>query len=54
MAKMTVIWLGHRYFGGRKKDTDMVWTVGKGGDLEQARGREGHDAVVEKVEWKDL
>ena len=52
VAKIT--WLGHSCFGGRKKDMDVVWTAGKGGDLEQVRGREGDDAVDEKVEWKDL
>lgn len=54
MAKMRMTWLGHSACGGRKKDMDVVWTAGKGGNLEQARGREGDDAVVEKVGWKDL
>lgn len=35
---------------------DVVWTAGKGGHLEQVRGRGGggDNAVAEKVEWKDL
>lgn len=44
-------WLGHSSVAGRKKDRDVVWTAGKGGDLEKVGGREGSDGVVEKVLW---
>lgn len=54
VAKMRITWLGHSCFGGRKEGVDVVCTAGKGGDLEQVRGSEGDDAVVEKAECKDL
>jgi len=41
VAKMRMTWLGHSCSGGRKGDMDVVWTAGRGGDLEQVRGREG-------------
>lgn len=44
-------WLGHSCVAGRKEDRGVVWTAGKGGDLEQVGGRESGDDVVEKVLW---
>lgn len=43
---------GSQLVAGRKKDRDVVWTAGKGGDLERVGGREGNDDLVEKVLWK--
>lgn len=34
VAKMRTTWPGHSSVAGRKKDRDVVWTAGKGGDLE--------------------
>lgn len=42
-------WLGHSSVAGRKKDRDVVWTAGKGGDVEKVGGREGSHGVAEKV-----
>lgn len=52
VCKMRMAWLGHSYFGGRKKDMDVA--ARKGRDFEQVNRREGDDAVIKKVEWKDV
>lgn len=51
VAKMRMTWLGHSCFGGRKKDMDVVWTAGKGGDLEQVRGRGGGVTMLWLRKW---